>query len=76
MDSELGATSAPETTATEKPARIWVLHIPFNKQGAPVVGNFGRTIAPVVIMPMATWTRLCQQIPELGRMQFEVGSED
>jgi hypothetical protein len=31
--------------------RIWALHCPFTKTGFPVLGNFGRTIRPVVVDP-------------------------
>lgn len=56
--------------------RIWAMHCPFRKNGTPVLGSFGATERAVVIIPMTTWTKLCQEIPELGRMQFQVGSED
>lgn len=56
--------------------RIWAFHCPFRKTGSPVLGSFGATIRPVVIVPMETWTKLCREIPELGARQFEVGSED
>lgn len=62
----------PET----RPPRIWVLHCAFKKNGMPSLGNFGYTERPVMIMPLETWTALCKEIPELGRKQFEVGSED
>jgi len=62
--------------AEARKPRIWALHCPFTKTGFPVLGNFGRTIRPVVIIPMATWTKLCQDIPELGKTQFEVGASE
>jgi hypothetical protein len=55
---------------------IWAFHCPFRKEGSPVLGSFGATVRPVVILPMETWTRLCREIPALGAMQFNVGSED
>lgn len=42
----------------------------------PNLGNFGSTVRPVVILPLATWTKLCQEIPELATMQFEVGTAE
>jgi len=60
--------------ANDTKPRIWAAHCPFNKQGTPVLGSFGSTVRPVVVIPMATWTKLCKDIPELGAMQFEVGS--
>lgn len=60
----------------ESPIRIWALHCPFRKNDTPVLGSFGATIRPVVIIPMATWTALCKEIPALGQKQFQVGSED
>ena len=61
----------------EKPKyRIWAMHCPFRKTGSPVVGNMGASIKPVVIFEMATWTRLCQDIPALQTTMFEVGSYD
>lgn len=61
---------------SDEKLRIWCLHCPFTKKGFPVLGNFGATIAPVVVLPMATWTKLCKEIPELGKRQFEVGTAD
>jgi hypothetical protein len=61
---------------TERPDRIWAFHCPFNRHGVPVLGNFGGSIKPVVILPMATWTKLCREIPELGQRQFDVGTDD
>lgn len=53
---------------------IWGMSCPFNKQGVPVVGNFGRSIRTVVIMPVETWTRLCKEHPSLGAQKFNVGT--
>lgn len=64
------------TASTNKPIRIWAFHCPFRKNGSPVLGSFGATVRPVVILPMETWTKLCRDIPALGATQFEVGSED
>lgn len=47
---------------------------PFSKNGAPVMGSFGSK--PVVVIPVATWTKLCEQIPALAQTQFEVGTLD
>lgn len=57
-----------------QPRRIWVLHCPFRKTGSPVLGTFGRTVEPVVIMRMETWKKLCEDVPQLQTTQFEVGS--
>lgn len=63
-------------TEPQKPPRIWAQHCPFRKNGSPVLGTFGRTIRPVVIMEMVTWNRLCAEVPALQTMQFEVGTID
>ena len=60
-------------TEPTKP-RIWVMHCPFRKTGSPVLGTFGATTQPVVIIPLATWEQLAKDIPALGATQFEVGS--
>lgn len=56
-----------------KPLRIWSLPCPFTKDGAPVMGNFGRVLRSVVVIEYGDWIKLCEEIPELGRRQFEVG---
>ena len=56
--------------------RIWALSMPFNKQGVPVTGSFGSRIGQVVVIPMATWTRLCKEHPSLATQEFEVGAYD
>ncbi len=66
------ATDAPVTTAH----RIWALHCPFTKTGFPSVGSFGSTVRPVIIIPVATWNRLCADIPALATTWFEVGSAE
>jgi hypothetical protein len=65
-----------KSDATEPPKlpRIWAAHCPFRKSGSPVLGNVGATIRPVIVMEMDTWTRLCQDVPALQTMQFEVGT--
>ena len=50
--------------------------MPFKKNGFPVVGSFGAKTDGVVIIRASDWTRLCQEIPELGTRQFEVGSHE
>lgn len=60
----------------EQPFRMWALHCPFNKDGFPSMGSFGRTIEPVIVMKMDTWIKLCAKYPDLGAEQFEVGSYD
>lgn len=54
--------------------RIWALWCPFKKNGFPVLGTFGKSEAPIVMMHATTWTRLCNEIPALAAMYFEVGS--
>lgn len=54
--------------------RIWVLHCPFKKNGAPSLGTFGATESPVVIFKLETWKKLCADVPQLQSTQFEVGS--
>ncbi len=61
-------------TMEDKPTRIWVLHMPFKKNGFPVVGTFGAHIEGVVIMKIADWTALCNSVEALKTRQFEVGS--
>ena len=56
-----------------KPMTIWALPCPFRKDGSPVLGSQGRTIRNVVVMEMETWTKLCEEIPELGKREFRVG---
>lgn len=54
--------------------RIWALHCPFDKHGAPVLGTSGRTIQGVVVLRVEDWTQLCQEHPSLGKQQFMVGT--
>lgn len=61
---------------TSKPARIWVTPCAFKKNGFPSLGSFGARVANVVILPLETWTKLCAEIPELGKRQFEVGTQE
>lgn len=66
-----------ETPRTaEQPFRIWAMECPFRRSGSPVMGTFGATAKPVVVMTTETWARLVQRIPELKTMQFEVGTFD
>lgn len=65
-------TETPNSQPSAK-YRIWVTPAPFRKNGTPVLGSFGQSIRNVVIIELATWTRLCKENPELGRTQFEVG---
>lgn len=62
----------PDTPAPRP--RIWTVYCPFRKTGSPVIGSFGATIRPVIIIPVETWTTLCRDIPALAAKQFEVGS--
>lgn len=60
----------------EPPVRMWVLETPFNKRGVPVMGTFGSRSGNVVIFTVSEWKRLCDAVPQLQTMQFEVGSYD
>lgn len=55
--------------------RIWVTHCLFKKNGFPSLGSFGQTEAPVVIMTLTTWKKLCEDVPQLQTTEFEVGSQ-
>ena len=68
------STPAEPVSVDPPKYRIWVMHCPFRKTGTPVLGTFGAQIEPVVIFKMATWKRLCQDIPALQTTMFEVGS--
>lgn len=67
----MNSSSGPTTPALY---RIWVAHCPFKKNGFPSLGTFGKSEAPVVIMTVATWQKLCADIPALQTTQFEVGA--
>jgi len=41
-----------------------------------VLGTFGASSEPVVIMTMETWKKLCEDVPQLQTTQFEVGTYD
>lgn len=63
-----------EQTPDPKPTyRIWALSCPFKKDGTPSLGTFGTTIRGVVIFDIATWKRLCADVPQLQTTMFEVG---
>lgn len=66
----LGSPALPK-----EPTRIWAVLCPFKKNGFPSLGTFGASEAPVVIIPMEAWEKLCREIPELAARQFEVGSQ-
>lgn len=55
--------------------RIWALSAPFTKSGWPVVGNFGASVQPVVIMTTETFSRLVK-VPGLEKIVWEVGRID
>ena len=57
-----------------KSYRIWALPCPFKKSVFPVLGSFGAREDSVVIMTVATWKRLCADVPQLQTTQFEVGT--
>lgn len=61
-------------TESQKLPRMWVTHCPFRKTGSPVLGTFGASTKPVVIMTMDTWNQIVKDVPALQTMQFEVGS--
>lgn len=85
-DSEIVATTEVPSDLSLQPSRsdapvaeapkyrIWAMACPFKKSGFPVVGTFGATVRNVVIFDVATWTRLCQDVPQLQTTQFEVGT--
>ena len=58
----------------EPPLRIWAMHCPFRKTDSPVLGTFGASIQPVIIMKMETWKKLCARVPQLQTTHFEVGT--
>ena len=60
--------------STNQKYRMWVLHCPFRKDGTPVLGSFGASERPVVIIALDTWKTLCADVPQLQTTQFEVGS--
>jgi hypothetical protein len=66
--------SGSGSPTTQAPYRIWVAHCLFKKNGFPSLGTFGKSEAPVVIMTVATWQKLCAEIPALQTTQFEVGA--
>ncbi len=66
----------PDPAALPTKYRVWVARCPFKKNGAPSLGTFGKTIAPVIVMRMETWNRLCAAIPDLQTTQFEVGHDE
>lgn len=68
------AKDRSETDTAGAPFRIWALHCPFKKDGFPSMGTFGKTIKPVIVMEVATWTALCAKHPGLATELFEVGS--
>ena len=57
---------------TPKPYRIWPEHMPFRRNGTPVVGNMGSGYRAVVIMERETFKRLIDEHPSLATAQFEV----
>lgn len=60
--------------AALKLLRMWVMHCPFRRTGSPVLGTFGARTEPVVIMTAETWKQLCDRVPALQTMEFEVGT--
>lgn len=64
--------TVPVDVEARKPYRIWPTPIPFNKQGWPVVGNFGKEWRQVVVMDAETFKRLIAEHPSLATAQFEV----
>lgn len=76
MNPDPDPASAPYDIAEDWKPTIFVAHCPFKKNGAPSLGTFGQSIDEVVVMRLSTWNRLCQDIPELGRQQFNVGHDE
>lgn len=74
----MNAETPPPSAANlePKPIRIWAVHMPFKKNGFPVVGTFGSREVAVVIMRMSDWTAMCNEIEALKTRQFEVGHYD
>jgi hypothetical protein len=68
-------SQSPTREATTKP-RIWATWAPFKKSGFPFFNAFGYQYRDVIVIPAATWTQLCREIPELATREFEVGTEE
>ena len=66
----------PDAKPSDAKYRIWVVHCPFRKDGTPVLGRVGRTVRSVVVIELATWKKLCQDVPQLQTTMFEVGAYD
>lgn len=74
-DSNVALPQGSNEAVPAKPQyRIWAMQCPFRKTGSPVLGTFGASIRGVVIFDVATWKRLCQDVPQLQTTMFEVGS--
>lgn len=65
-----------EKSSTELPITLYRTFMPFNKHGAPVVGNFGSRVDTVLIITTKEWDRLLEQHPSLKTAQFRVGVAD
>ena len=74
--TDTSAVGASARVEGPHPPRIWVTHCLFKKNGFPSLGTFGASEAPVVIMTLKTWQKLCAEVPALQTMQFEVGSSE
>ena len=55
------------------PYRMWKAWCPFNRNGFPVVGNFGSSGRTVVILDADTFSRLVRENPNLATARFELG---
>ena len=51
---------------------IWVLRMPFKKNGFPVVGSFSAKTEGVVIMKLADWTAMWQRGGSTEKRRLEV----
>ena len=51
--------------------RVWAILCPFTKTGYPVTGT---SVRSVVIMTGSTWKKICEDVPQLQRTMFEVGT--
>ena len=71
---EATMTDHSSVDATETPLRIWGLQCPFRKSGSPVLGTMGSQWKTVIVIEADVWRQLCERVPALQTMQFEVGS--
>jgi hypothetical protein len=58
----------------QEPLTIWAVHTTFRKNGSPIMGTIGPSVAGVIVMRSETWKELCERVPALQTMEFRVGS--